>query len=145
MEASAYLLGVLSLAFSLGLVHALDADHIMAVTALSGRRPGIKQSVRYCSRWAVGHGLVLMFICSLVFGLDWGIPVELSELAEHMVGLVLIMLGLWVLWDIRQRRIHLHFHRHKNEVTHAHWHESAEHQSPVGQHEHRHSATLVGM
>ncbi len=145
MDVSTHLLGILVLAFSLGLVHALDADHIMAVTTLSGRNPGIKQSIGFCSRWALGHGGALMLISLLVIVLEWHIPNSLSHLAEQMVGLVLILLGLWVLRETLQRRIRLYFHRHGHNVLHAHWLQSTENEIQNGRHKHKHSATLVGV
>jgi len=145
MDASNHIFGIMALAFSLGLIHALDADHIMAVTTLSGRQAGIKHSFGFCTRWAMGHGFALMLISLLVLVLGWGIPASLSDLAEQMVGLVLTLLGLWVLRDIFQRRIHLHFHQHDNDVVHAHWHQHADDETQDARHEHKHSATLVGV
>ena len=52
--------GLFTLAFGLGLLHALDADHIAAVSGLTGHRPSLKNSLRFCLRWAIGHGSVLI-------------------------------------------------------------------------------------
>ncbi len=138
------LYSILALAFSLGLIHALDADHIMAVSTLSGGRPGFRQSLLFCSRWALGHGVALFVIGVLVLGSGWSGAESFSHIAEQAVGLILVALGLWVWWDIRRQNIHLHVHRHDNGVIHAHWHHPAK-QSDDGHHRHKHSATLVGM
>lgn len=146
IETGNHLISILLLAFSLGMIHALDADHIMAVSSLAGRRPGIKSSIAFCSRWAIGHGLALLVISLFVLLLGWAIPVSLSQWAEQLVGLVLILLGLWVYWDMSRRHIHLHFHRHGKGLLHAHWHQHpAQERHPDSHHQHTHSATLVGV
>lgn len=131
---------VLALAFGLGLMHALDADHIMAVSGLaSARRRG---ALAFCARWAVGHGLTLLGIGAVVLLLGMAIPERLSALAESAVGAVLVAIGIWVLWDLWRRRLHLHFHVHGGLPPHAHWHT---HAHDRGAHRHRHGALLVGV
>lgn len=138
------LYSLLSLAFLLGLVHALDADHIMAVSTLSGSRPGFRQSIAFCSRWAIGHGSALLIVALFVLVLDWGKADAVSHIAEQAVGLILILLGIWVWRDIRRQGLHLHFHQHGKNIIHAHWHEHQPTQEK-NSHQHKHSATLVGM
>ncbi len=139
---------MLSLAFGLGMLHALDADHIAAVTGLSGRKATLADSVRFCTRWAMGHGASLLVIGGAVLLLGMGIPERLSAFAESLVGVVLISIGLWIGWDLWRNRAHLHFHRHDDMPEHAHWHKHSK-QSPqahVGDpHRHSHSAVMVGM
>lgn len=108
------------LGFSLGLVHALDADHVMAVTVLSSSKPGFARTLRHCAHWALGHGFVLLSAGILLFGLGVAIPDGLVWLAEVLVGVFLIGMGLFCLWRFRCERIVLVEHRH-GEVTHRHW------------------------
>ena len=141
---------ILSLAFGLGLMHALDADHIMAVSGLSVRKPGLSQCMRFGLRWAVGHGLSLLIIGSGVLILGMAIPESLSQTAESLVGFVLIGIGLWVIFELVSRRAHIHFHQHDGIPRHAHWHVHTEHPIPISSHNgathrHEHSAVLVGM
>jgi len=139
---------ILFLAFGLGIMHAMDADHIMVITNFIGRRPSLKQSLRYSARWAFGHGAALLVAGFFVFILGRAIPVELSEAAERVVGAVLIALGIWVLRDLRRKQAHLHFHTHHNLPYHAHWH-SHPHDSktihPADTHKHGHSAVMIGL
>ncbi|WP_455197921.1 HoxN/HupN/NixA family nickel/cobalt transporter [Kaarinaea lacus] len=140
---------VLSLAFGLGLIHALDADHIMAVSGLSARRPRLKDCLQFGLRWAVGHGLSLLLIGGSVLLLGMAIPESLSHVAELMVGVVLIGIGLWVIRDLVSRRAHIHFHEHDGIPHHAHWHvhdERSNHAAHNKQsHRHEHSAVMVGV
>ena len=128
-------------AFGLGLLHALDADHIMAVTNLSVGRPVAKTVTLFCLRWALGHGLTLFIVGAVVFIAGISLPATLSHYAELLVAAILVLLGVYVLYDVLRRRIHIHFHQHDDLPEHAHWH------SHAGQnnHTHKHTALFVGM
>jgi ABC-type nickel/cobalt efflux system permease component RcnA len=138
---------LLFLAFGLGMLHALDADHIMAVSSLSCQKPDRKKSLLFCSRWALGHGAAVMVIGVAVIFLGVAIPEELSATAESLVGLVLIALGAYVLWDMLRKRAHLHFHRHDGMHAHAHWHSHQQAQSThqADPHKHSHAPVFVGL
>lgn len=129
----------LLLAFGLGMLHALDADHIMAVSALGARQPSARRCMVFCYHWAKGHGLALFAIATGVYVFGSAIPETLSHSAEFLVGAVLIIIGALALGDIARRGLHLTFHHHEPDVHHAHWHE--EHHEGKKDH----SALLVGM
>ncbi|MHB8474432.1 MAG: urease accessory protein UreH domain-containing protein [Gammaproteobacteria bacterium] len=132
---------VLTLAFGLGLMHALDADHIMAVSGLASARPGRRRALAFCARWAIGHGLTLLSIGAAVLLLGLAIPVRLSAYAESLVGVVLMLIGTWVLWDLWRRRVHLHYHTHVGQPPHLHW-QTRSGTTPA---RHGHGAVLVGV
>ncbi len=145
---------LLSLAFGLGIMHALDADHVMVISNLIGQRPSLQQSLRYCARWALGHGAAILIAGFFVFILGRTIPATLSAYAEHGVGAVLVALGVWVLWDLHRRNTHLHFHQHNGLPRHAHWHRHNNNDNnrhinkqshSTDTHQHRHSAVLIGV
>ena len=139
------IVSLLMLAFGLGLLHALDADHIAAVSGLAGHRPGLRTSAMFCLRWAFGHGAVLLLVGSAVFLLGMAIPESLSNLAENMVGAVLIAIGLAIVIDLYRRRAHIHFHHHDGLPRHAHWHvHQPDTQHNEAAHQHRHAAIMVG-
>ena len=132
---------LLTLSFGLGLLHSLDADHIMAVSNLASGRRGVKSNIHFCLRWASGHGLTLFIVGLFVFVLGLSLPKNLSLYAERAVALILIIIGLYVLYDVWRRRIHIHFHHHDDLPDHAHWHSHAKQDS----HKHSHTALFVGM
>lgn len=134
-----------ALAFGLGLLHALDADHIAAVSGMASHRPGLRGSVRFCLRWALGHGSVLMAIGGAVLLLGMAIPERLSAVAEYLVGGVLVLIGAMIFYDLYRRRAHIHFHSHNDLPRHAHWHVHSGHsRHDKTAHRHGHAATLVG-
>lgn len=143
------LTALMTLAFGMGIVHAMDADHVMAVTGLcSTHRAGVQKIVAFCLRWAVGHGTVLLLVGSMVYMAGSAIPHELSVWAEAAVGLVLMVLGFWILRDLWKHNTHIHFHTHENLPGHAHWHvhnSGGNKKHSVDQHAHNHGAILVGV
>jgi hypothetical protein len=130
------LTAVLFLAFGLGLVHAFDADHIMAVSGLGAKRRPIT-AWRFCVRWALGHGITLFAIGGLALLIGLHLPVAFSAFAEAAVALVLIGIGIGVLRDLRRQSHTLRFHDHPGLPAHAHWHDTGR--------RHDHRAVLVGM
>ena len=138
---------LMSMAFGLGMLHALDADHVIAVSGLSCYKQDRNSSVLFCTRWALGHGGALLFIGTSVIFLGMVIPEALSAYAESLVGVVLIVIGVLVLLDIYRQHAHLHFHQHDNLTDHAHWHkhlgDRQKHQKD--KHQHSHAPVFVGI
>jgi hypothetical protein len=126
-------------ALVLGSVHALEADHLSAVTAFATRHPRWRQAARFGFRWALGHGTAVVLVGASLILLEREAPLIINTLLERLVGLVLIGLGAWSVRN--SRRIHAHAHRHADGNTHVHVHSHA-----LGEgHIHRHGATSVGL
>ncbi len=121
--------GVLVMAFSLGMLHALDADHVIAITGLNCQQPDKKNSLLFCARWAFGHGGTLLLIGGAVMFLGMAIPERLSAIAENLVGVALIAIGVMVLLEMYRQCAHRAFHR----------------QSLNNEHQHSHAPVLVGV
>jgi nickel/cobalt exporter len=141
-------LALISVGFTLGLVHALDADHVMAVSAMSNTRPrpSPARTLMFCANWALGHGGVLMVSGLLLFGFGVGIPESLGRIAELFVGVFLIAMGLLCLWRFHRQRIGLVEHRH-GDVVHRHWQieGSAHAGEDNGDRVKRHTPVMVGV
>jgi len=87
--------------FGLGLLHALDVDHVMAVSSLSIQKPGIKRTLLFSAHWACGHGFVLLLGGALLLGFGLLIPESLQYFAECAVGGILIVLGVIYFWKYK--------------------------------------------
>lgn len=113
---------LLTLGFGLGLLHALDADHIMAVSMLSTQKKGLIPVLKQSFCWGLGHSVVLLLSGALFFGLGMALPETVRKLAEASVGVLLIVLGL--MWTIRfhKHKLSLKSHTH-GDITHIHWHD----------------------
>ncbi|MBL8037909.1 MAG: hypothetical protein JSS38_06670 [Nitrospira sp.] len=127
------LLTLLGVGFLLGLRHALDTDHLAAVSTVLAERPSLLASGAVGLWWGIGHTLTLLLVGSVV--LAWGlhIPEKFELIAESGVALLLIILGGTLARKLYRERWHVHSHHHDGE-RHVHFHS---HQRQDG-HAHRH-------
>ena len=91
------LVTALGLGLTLGLRHALDADHVAAVSALVARERGLARSCLLGAFWGAGHTLALLGAGIAVIGFKLTITPGLEQALERTVGLVLALLGGHVL------------------------------------------------
>lgn len=99
MDSGAFM-AVLLASLPLGFVHALDTDHVMAVSSLAAREDGRRASIRYAALWALGHGGLLMLIALAALLFQWALPPALPYWAERLVGVILIVAGASMLWAL---------------------------------------------
>lgn len=96
----------LILGFLLGLRHATEADHLIAVAALATRQAPSSGALRQGLAWGIGHTLTLLLVGGTVLALGQALPPRFELLLELAVGLMLVGLGGDVL---RRHRVeHLH-------------------------------------
>ena len=96
--ASAPLAVALGVAFLLGLRHATDPDHLMAVTSLVARDDGgTRSAARLGAVWGAGHAAALLAIGLPLIVLGTALPPALESTAEKAVGVVIVLLALRVL------------------------------------------------
>ncbi len=137
------LTSILWLAFGLGLLHALDVDHLLAVSGLSGvRSRNMKHSLSFSVRWALGHGSSVLLLGSLVLFFGMAVPEQFSSIAERLVGFMLLGIGLMLLLDWSRKRSSLTMHRHDNIPLHVHM-DPGKPFNPL--HSHKHGTVLVGL
>jgi high-affinity nickel permease len=117
--------GILGLGFLLGMQHALEADHIAAVSSIAARRSEVGDIVKHGLTWGFGHTLTLFFFAGAAMVLGHAIPEGLSRPLETAVGIMLVGLGLHVLWRLWRDRLHVHRHSHDDGVVHFHAHSHA--------------------
>jgi len=91
---SSQMLAVLGLGLFLGLKHATDADHVVAVTTFVSQESSLLRSCWIGAFWGVGHTLSLSIAGLIVIGLKVTIPQWLSERLELGVALMLVVLGV---------------------------------------------------
>lgn len=146
MEASLY--AAFGLGLILGIKHALDADHLIAVSTIVSEHRSLKWASLIGGFWGLGHTTTLFFVGLLVIGLRLTIPPRVALGLEFLVALMLIILGAGILWrSFGVEKLHLHTHAH-NPETHTHFHL---HGSKEEDHSHRHPFNsmrkpfLVGM
>jgi hypothetical protein len=143
--------GILGLGFLLGMQHALEADHIAAVSSIAARRTDIGDIVKHGLTWGLGHTLTLFAFASAAILLGQAIPEHFARPLETAVGIMLVGLGVHVLWRLWCDRVHFHAHGHGDGTVHIHAHshagETVAHARAVHAHAHgfRWRTLLVGL
>lgn len=139
----------LAFGFTIGLLHAIEADHMTAVATLVSRNRKLSKASILGALWGVGHTLTLFAAGLVVLLLAISIPEKIAFSLEFGVGIMLIVLGLSVLRGVRNNKFldslfsmfttkHMHPHAHGNKVhMHPHAHD--------GEHEHSHKSIIIGM
>ena len=117
--------GILGLGFLLGMQHALEADHIAAVSSIAARRSQIGDIVKHGLTWGLGHTLTLFVFAGVAILLGRAIPETVAKPIEGAVGVMLIGLGAHVLWRLWRDRVHFHRHGHADGTVHFHAHSHA--------------------
>ncbi|HEY9080675.1 hypothetical protein [Magnetovibrio sp.] len=146
------MLSFFTLAFLIGMSHALEADHVAAVSSMATRQKSVGQIVRTGAVWGLGHTLTLMAFAGAALVLGLTIHDTMAGWLEFTVGVMLVGLGGHVLYRLVRDRIHFHLHKHQAAAPHFHAHshagEGLDHTR--SSHEHDHApfplrALLVGM
>jgi high-affinity nickel-transport protein len=132
---------ILGIGFFLGMRHATDPDHVVAVSTIVSREKSIPRAGWIGILWGVGHTITILLVGAAIILFGFVIPPRLGLALEFSVALMLILLGVLNLsgamkWisdtlspahpDLRSSQTdehsHLHFHGGKMHV-HAHAHE----------------------
>jgi high-affinity nickel permease len=119
------LLSIVALGFFLGMRHATDADHVVAVTTIVSRERTIRSAALIGVLWGLGHTITIFLVGSLIILFGIVIPPRLGLTMELSVGLMLILLGIlnlsgmlrWIAQTFGAGTPHTHSH---GEFVHTH-------------------------
>jgi ABC-type nickel/cobalt efflux system permease component RcnA len=106
-----------------GFAHALEPDHMAAVTTFVSRRPRPLEALGFGIRWGLGHSAAIVAVGGVLVLLDLRIPDGVARGLEFGVGGLLLALGLWLLWSILHGRAHAlagRGHAHPHGAHHHH-------------------------
>ena len=124
--------------FVLGMRHATDPDHVIAVTTIVSRQQSIRSAAVVGALWGVGHTLTILSVGAAIMLFNVIIPPRLGLTMELAVGVMLILLGVFNLTGVTNwvtERFtpkvsggHSHVHVHGDYVhSHFHGHHAGEH------------------
>jgi hypothetical protein len=82
----------------LGVRHALEPDHLAAVSTLVAERPRPRQAALLGALWGVGHAASLLVVGIALIAVRGELPARAVMAAEGLVALMLIVLGVRSLW-----------------------------------------------
>jgi high-affinity nickel-transport protein len=94
------LFSLVLLGFFLGMRHATDPDHVIAVSTIVTRQPTIRAALLIGSLWGVGHTLTIIAVGAAIVLFTIVIPPRLGLSMEMAVAIMLILLGMWNLTGI---------------------------------------------
>src|SRR4029077_15543490 len=129
----ATLLSIIAIGFFLGMRHATDPDHVIAITTIVSHQRSTKRAALTGALWGLGHTVTIFAVGTAIILFNLVIPVRLGLSMELSVGLMLIVLGGWNLADFLRSApaqignggpvIHSHPHSHGDYFhTHSHSH-----------------------
>jgi high-affinity nickel-transport protein len=112
------MMSIVGLGFLLGMRHATDADHVVAVATIVSRERMVKFAAWLGALWGVGHTLTIVFVGLPIILFNWAVGPRIGLALEFSVGLMLMFLGVANLVGSRERwgYAHPHTHRHDPEV-----------------------------
>jgi len=125
---------IVALGFFLGMRHATDPDHVIAVTTIVARQRKVASAAWIGALWGFGHTLTILAVGGGIVLFRWVIPPRIGLSMEFSVGLMLILLGLMNLtgiWRLIADRsaagdakpLHSHPHPHGDFIhDHPHGH-----------------------
>lgn len=131
-------LSIITLGFFLGMRHATDPDHVIAVTTIVSRERQIGKSAWIGAFWGVGHTLTIFLVGAAIILFDFVIPPRVGLSMELSVGVMLILLGLVNIKSFlqsipdknprAQEVVHSHPHNHGDYIhSHLHGHNPEDH------------------
>lgn len=139
-------LSVAALGFFLGMRHATDPDHVIAVSTIVSRHRSVKGAALIGAVWGLGHTVTLLVVGGGIVLFGWVISPRLGLSLELSVALMLVVLGTMNLASFFQRPPlpdhvatvepsgeHGHVHVEQHVHSHAHPHGDYVHTHP---HEH---------
>lgn len=129
-------LAVALLGLVLGMRHATDADHVIAVSTIVTRERRLGIAARIGMWWGAGHTLTIMLVGAAIIVFKFSIPPRLGLAMEFAVAVVLILLGVSAVRGLLRHamarvfggsgaespRFIVHTHRHSHDAAHAHRH-----------------------
>lgn len=119
-------ISVLLIGFMLGLQHAIEADHLAAVSTIVSEESSLWSASIVGGFWGLGHTISLFVVGALVILLKLQISEAIETKLEAVVGAMLVLLGLNAIRKLfSANKVHVHKHEH-GEREHLHIHSHAD-------------------
>ncbi len=87
------LFSIVLIGFFLGMRHATDPDHVIAVTTIVTRRKSVRNAALIGVLWGLGHTITIFLVGTAIILFSVAIPPRVGLSMELSVGLMLILLG----------------------------------------------------
>ena len=127
-------IAILIIGFFLGMRHATDPDHVIAVSTIVSRERSLTRASLIGAFWGLGHTITIVAVGAAIIAFNLVIPPRMGLSMEFAVALMLILLGVLNLTGVTKwlsekfspahphiTGEHAHLHEHRSHV-HYHWH-----------------------
>ena len=134
------LLSIMAVGFFLGMRHATDPDHVIAVSTIVSRQPKLARAALIGAFWGLGHTVTIFVVGTAIILFNISIPPRIGLSMELSVGVMLILLGLFNVASFLRAlpdappagnsdaQVHVHPHTHGDYVhSHQHGHQPEAH------------------
>ncbi|HKO96402.1 MAG TPA: hypothetical protein VJU86_05400 [Pyrinomonadaceae bacterium] len=141
-------IALLGLGLVFGLKHAMEVDHVVAVSTIVSEHRNLLRATLVGGLWGIGHTVSLVVVGVVVLVFRVAIPEAVANWLEFGIALMIIGLGFMALWRVFRKRADVHVHEHTHDGrshVHIHFHEPATAHRPVFKApSHSHAISQVG-
>lgn len=88
----------------LGFRHGFDYDHIAAITDITSLEPSRTRGMRMGLLYVLGHAATVAVLGAAVIVFQRSLPAQIDNWAERLVGLTLVVLGLYVFGSMLRQK-----------------------------------------
>jgi len=138
---------VLIIGFTLGLKHATEVDHVVAISTIVSQHKNVFRGAIVGALWGAGHTASLLIVGAIVLLWRVAIPERVSGWLEFGVALMIIGLGISALWRALRKGTQFHVHQHSHDGLthkHIHFHEHEKKHELPSTSRHSHAVSRVG-
>ncbi|MDA9704120.1 hydantoin utilization protein A [Prochlorococcus sp. AH-736-L19] len=125
-----------------GFMHVVSgADHLIAMAPAAINNP--QKALKNSFSWGLGHSSGVLLLALLAIFIKDITPLnKFSSIAEFLVGISLLIVGVFAIKNSFQLSIHSHSHKHENGIAHRHFHFHVKEQK---NNKHSHALTGLGL
>ena len=125
-----------------GFVHVVSGtDHLIAMAPAAINNP--QKALKNCFSWGLGHSSGILLLAFLAIFIKDITPLnKFSSIAEFLVGISLLIVGVFAIKNSFQLSILSHSHKHENGIAHRHFHFHFKEQN---NNKHSHALTGLGL
>ncbi|MFY9562550.1 MAG: high-affinity nickel-transport family protein [Terriglobales bacterium] len=143
------LFSIIAVGVFLGMRHATDPDHVIAVSTIVSRQPSLARAALIGAFWGLGHTVTIFVVGTAIILFNLSIPARIGLSMELSVGIMLIVLGILNVVSFFRSLPEALTHTHEGNTVHSHHHSHGDyvHRHPHGHqpevHPHRPDQTPV--
>jgi high-affinity nickel-transport protein len=129
------LFSIIAVGFFLGMRHATDPDHVIAVSTIVTRQPSLARAALIGAFWGLGHTVTIFVVGTAIILFNLSIPARVGLSMELSVGLMLIVLGILNVMSFFRFLSDAPVYIHDSDTDHSHHHSHGDY---IHSHPHRH-------